>query len=242
MAYRSSSINNGTVTTLPTVTVPAGVASGDIIIIAKTGDTTVADTIVPTGFAALGTAGTLTFDGEYSILYWKRATGADTGSYAQTSTAWASGVTWIMAAVAFSGRHATNNPVASTLAQSNTGNASPVTATSGSVTVIAGDDLCGALVDDPTGTTTASAAQGSFTMRQSRNAAFQALAVETWDNATTGAQTAAVQFTAGSTSGWQGWVVRIPSSAVAGGPPVSVLRPRILAPLNSPISSRASFT
>ena len=206
MAYRSSAIGTGVATSTPSVAVPTGAVSGDIIILACTVDATSGSTL-PAGFTQFGTDAGLTFDGETSQLAWKVYAG-EAGPYNWTG---AQANSWAAYAVAFSGRSGT--PVASSVAQSNTGNASPVTATSNAVTVIAGDDLCAFFADDPTGNTTAETAGGSFTLRQSNGTTFTGSGIETLDNATPGSTTASMQFTASSTSAWQGWVVRIPAAS-----------------------------
>src|SRR6187549_796764 len=140
MAYISSSNSSGTSTT-PAVTVPAGAAIGDIVIMCVTVDdqTRTFNTHWPTSFVNMVDQA-LTFDGQKVGFAYKRLTAADTGTYTFASSMGGSSAYSTMAFL-FRGRDATNNPVASTGNIVNTGANSPVTANANGLTALAGDDL-----------------------------------------------------------------------------------------------------
>ena len=81
MAYRSSSSASGH-SAIPAVSVPSGVDTGDIVILAVGSDSQTASFAsgnVPAGFTLLYDTD-ITVDGHSAGLAWKRLTGADTGS------------------------------------------------------------------------------------------------------------------------------------------------------------------
>lgn len=83
---------SGTTISVP---VPASVASGDIIVVGIYAESTIGT--LPTGFT-LKTSVTCTTSGQghTSYIYWKRATGADSGTYAftQASNVWRTAWAW----------------------------------------------------------------------------------------------------------------------------------------------------
>lgn len=125
----------------PSVSVPAGVASGDIVVLALSVDNSSSafSAAWPAGFTNLDDR-SLTFDGERVGVAWKRLTGADSGSYTMGNIG-AGGGNYGMAAIPLTGRHATNPPVLGTVTVNNTANANPVTVTAPGVTAVAGDDI-----------------------------------------------------------------------------------------------------
>src|SRR5688572_22859690 len=119
MAYRSSTSANISGAGAKSVAVPAGAASGDIAIIAITlddGTSVIEDADFPTDFSPLVAQVNLTLDNQRIRVGWKRLTGADSGSYTFGTI---SGTSGLIACALFSGRHATDPPVPSTLASSN---------------------------------------------------------------------------------------------------------------------------
>lgn len=220
MGYLSSTTNAGNSAT-PSTAVPAGVASGTIILLACSIDNTAAlfdPADWPTGFTELSEVGT-TADGQRMAIGWKRATGADSGSY--TFGNLGSSGDWVCQAVAFSGRHATNPPVVSTAATNNTLNATPVTVTANGVTAVAGDDLCWVSAPD---TNAANNGAGhtpptGYTERQDAMSGWANLSMATVDNVAAGA-TGTVSGTfaligGSARAGWAAWLVRVPAASGA---------------------------
>ena len=218
MAYLSSSTNAGNSAT-PSTAVPAGVAAGTIVLLACSVDNTAAafDTADwPAGFTELDEVGT-TADGQRMAVGWKRATGADTGSYTFGNLG-ASG-DWVCQAVALTGRHATSPPVVSTAAINNTLNATPVTVTANGVTAVAGDDLAWVSAPDTNAGNNGAGhtPPAGYTERQDAMSGWTNLSVATVDNVAAGA-TGSVSGTfaliGGSTrAGWASWLVRVPAAA-----------------------------
>jgi hypothetical protein len=227
-AQRSSASSNGTGTT-PSVTVPTGVATDDIIIIACQIDAAAADFQTadwPTGFTELAESDNPAGqpDGQTHAIGWKRATGADSGTYTFGNVG-ASG-DWICEAVAFSGRDTTNPPIISSTALNTSSNASGVSVTANGVTALANDDLMWVGSLDPTDSVPGSAFTPPsspivFTERQDVTRAFCGLSVATADAVSAGA-TGTISGTAtfsGTGAGYVAWTVRIPVSGGGGGSP-----------------------
>jgi hypothetical protein len=221
MAYRQSTINKANSSAAPSTAVPTGVATNDIILLLGSFDQQTATWSGqwPTGFTHLDEVA-LTLDGQKVGISWKRASGADTGSYTCAGTP-GSGVAadWALIALAFSGRDTGNPPVKSTVASNNSSNASPVTATANAVTAVAGDDLawlCGPDRNSGTSTTVFTAPTG-HTLRQSGDQGFTTVAAATVDNVSAGSTgTVAGSYTlSASQSGWGVWLVRVPAASVA---------------------------
>jgi hypothetical protein len=112
-------------TAAPSVAVPASVASGDLIVVSMFVDSTATVSAMPTGFAhapdspvAIGAGAT---SGKHSLnVMWKRATGADSGTYAFTvsSSVYCNG-----AAIRYTGAVSSGSPwdVTNSAHQDNTG-------------------------------------------------------------------------------------------------------------------------
>lgn len=124
-------------TTTKTCTVPTGVQADDILILAMTTDAAgnVDSGHYPTGFVELAEVD-LTHDNQLGAVAWKRATGADAGTYVFLVAV--GGSNWVCQVIALRGRHATDPPVASTPNPNNTNNTTP---TANGVTALAHDDL-----------------------------------------------------------------------------------------------------
>ncbi len=228
MAYRSSSTGSGN-GFQPATAVPAGAASGDIMILAATIDASAAvfDTgDWPTGFTELSEVG-MTLDGQRAAIGWKRLSGADSGSYTFGDVG--SIGDWIAQAYAFSGRHATDPPTLTT-ATSNASNASPVSVNASTITAVSGDDLLWVSAPDvnASGIATGHTAPTDYAERQDVENAWSNLAGASRDNVSAGA-TGTVTGTltlASGASGWTAWLVRIPSdSAPPSIPPILVMAP-----------------
>jgi hypothetical protein len=225
MAYRSHAYGTGTSAT-PSVAVPSGVASGDIIILICTIDSTTADfegADYPASFTELHDIN-VTAEGQSVSVSWKRASGADTGTY-DFGNVGASG-DWICAALAFSGRHATNAPTSTSNIQ-NTPQVNPVTVTATGVTAVEGDDLVFISAPDVTSgpnIVTGHSAPTNFTERidagiDAEGALWVKLGVSTRDNVSVGATgdvTATLSLNAND-AGWAAFLVRIPLAAGGGG-------------------------
>src|SRR5262245_16040026 len=139
MAYRDSTTASGNSDT-PSVSVPAGVQSGDIVILVATIDAAAAafdPGDYPSGFTELHDVD-VTFDGHSMSVSWKRLTGSDAGSY--TFGALGASGDWICQAYAFSGRSPSSDPTSTSNIQ-NSSQSSPVTVSATGVTAVAGDDL-----------------------------------------------------------------------------------------------------
>lgn len=220
MAYRSSSANTG-VTVNPSVSVPAGVAADDIVILVVSVDN-VAEVFAsgdyPAGFSELAEVD-VTTDGQTVAVAWKRATGADSGSY--TFANHATALEWACEAFVFSGRD-TANPPTLTSASSNAANASPVSVNAATITALTGDDLLWISAPDvnATGIGSGHTPPSGYTERQDVELGFTNLSGATKDNATAGATgtvTGTLTLTSGG-AGWAAFLVRIPVAAAAADP------------------------
>jgi hypothetical protein len=115
VAFRSSSnTGNDASTTSRAPAVPAGAAAGDVVVVVLTRWTSDSAITAPSGFADWGTtypAGTGGNTNANVHIFWKRLTGADTGTY---SFSWTNntGETWTHAhALCFSGCVSTGTPI-----------------------------------------------------------------------------------------------------------------------------------
>lgn len=215
--YRDSTTNSGTSTT-PSVAVPTGVQSGDIVILVATIDASAADFETadwPSGFTELAETDN-TLDGQSTAIGWKRLTGSDSGSYTFGSVG-ASG-DWICQAYAISGRHASNNPVA-TSNTNNSGNSSPVSVTATGVTAVAGDDLLWVSAPDvsATGIGNGHTNPTNYTEEEDAENGWSNLSGAIRQNVSAGATgniTGTFSLT-GGTSAWTAFLVRVPVAAVA---------------------------
>lgn len=245
MAFLSSTITSGSGTN-PSATVPASVVADTIIILLASIDASAAvfDTgDYPSGFTELGETD-ITHDGQTAAICWKRATGADSGSYAFGDVG--STNDWTVIALAFSDRHTTNPPVASAVNVNNGANSSPLTTSANGVTAIDNDDLAWlAALDKNNGTSVpACAPPASYTERQDGGAAWTYSAAATRDNVSAGATgTVSGTYTySAATAGYAAWLIRIPLGVVVAPPLISysgafakrrTFRPRPYAPGNT---------
>jgi hypothetical protein len=220
VAYRSSTSNflaSGT----PTTTVPAGVASGDVVIWWCTYDSSGVSTVAPTGFTILDTQ-SLTFDGDTLCVAYKMLTGADSGSYTGGTS---NGNHDTCNAVAFSGRHASNVPVISTVNQADSSHATGFTASANGVTAVAGDDLLWLVHLDDNGNNTASITTppSGFTARTNQMTNFTGSVSASEDNVSAGATgtLSGVIAISGGATAYEAWVVRIPAAPPANVAPIA---------------------
>jgi hypothetical protein len=218
VAYRDSTTNSGSSAT-PSVAVPAGVQAGDIVIVAVGIDATAAafdPADLPTGFTELAETD-ITLDGHTGWVGWKRLSGADAGSYTFGNVG-ASG-DWVCQAIALSGRHATNPPVASATATgSDTTSADPAAIAANGVTAVTGDDLVWVSVPDvnASGTGNGHTPPASFTEAEDAENLWANLSIAYRENVAAGATgtvTGSFAFTA--STGWATWLVRVPAAPVA---------------------------
>lgn len=225
MAYVDSTSATGNSDT-PSVAVPTGVASGDIVILACAIDAQAAvfDTgDWPSGFTELGETD-ITADGHTVAVGWKRLTEADSGSY--TFGALGATADWVCQAVALSGRHASNPPVASSFNVQNTPQSSPITVSANGVTAVDGDDLIWISGPDVTssGAGNGHTAPTDYTEREDAENAWANLSLATRENVSAGA-TGTVSGTfalSQDTAGWAAILVRVPLAGAAGGvPPIT---------------------
>lgn len=93
----------------PAIGVPSGVTSGQIILVALYKEIVATVTTLPTGFAeATASPISTTASGVHSLhLFWKRATGADSGTY---TFGWTGSTYWEASATRFTGCIASGNP------------------------------------------------------------------------------------------------------------------------------------
>lgn len=220
MAFRSGSATTASGTSgVPTVNVPAGAAAGDIVLFAVGVDDQSYGGTFPTGFTQLVSLTSLTGDGERLAVAWKRLTGADTGTYAMVGLQTAP---WAAAAIALTGRHATNPPVISANASNNTGNVTPVAAAAAAVTALAHDDVVyfGGLDVRQSGVGNGATPPAGFTELA------DVIDGGLWSNielaikedvaaGTTGTATASFALTGGGQAGWGAWQIRIPKANVS---------------------------
>lgn len=215
MAFRSSSSNFGGGTN-PSVSVPTGVATGDIILLKCSIDASAAvfDTADwPSGFTELA-EGDITHDGQSFAVAWKRTTGADSGTYSFGSLG--STNDWVVICEAFSGRHATDPPVIGTVTTNNSANSSPITTAAPGVTAVDGDDMSWTAVTDLNNGTSvpASTPPTNYTERKDTGANWSYMTSATRDNVSAGATgtvSGSYSWTS-ATSGWAAYLIRIPAA------------------------------
>jgi hypothetical protein len=229
MAYRSST-SHALASGVPTTTVPAGVQAGDHVIWWCTYDTSGVVTTVPSGFTQLDDQD-LTFDGDNVCVAYKILTAADTGSYTAGNT---NGNHNTCNAVAFSGRHATNPPVISTVNTADSSHTTGFTATANGLTAVAADDLLWLVHLDTNGNNTASISTppSGFIARTNQMTNFSGSVSASEDNVSAGA-TGSLSGTIGLSGGaaaWQAWVIRLPAAPAANAPVVP-LPPRLIVPV-----------
>lgn len=210
--------------TTPSVAVPNGggatpLQADDIVYIAIATDRA-SDTLSgkqPAGFNLLDEQD-VTLDGMSAAVFWKRLTGADTGSY--TFSTLGSSTQWILLAWSRRGRSTTSPPVISTAAISNAGNSSPVTITANGQTLLAGDDFD--FVSFPDVNTNLAGtghvmSTGGYTEQEDPEAGFMNGQLATSDNRSAGASgSVATTFTmTGGAAGWVAWTIRTPAPGAA---------------------------
>lgn len=193
---------------------PAGVTTNDIVIIAVGFDATAAafdPADLPSGFTELAETD-ITADGHTAWIGWKRAGGSEPGTYTFGDV----GATadWVCQAFAFSGRHLTNPPVASTTNVQNTGQSSPVTVSANGVTALDGDDLLWISVPDVTssGAANGHTAPTNYTEQEDAENLWANLSGATRLNVSAGA-TGTISGTLALSqdlAGWAAWLIRIP--------------------------------
>lgn len=212
MAYRSSTAAAGT-GTISSVAVPSGVAADDIVVLVLSRDSTSALGTWPSGFTELLNVALSAVDTQRVGSAWKRATGADSGTYDCGAGA---SVNWAMHAVVFSGRDTGNPPVLSSTT-TDSSNALPTSVTAPSVTALDGDDLLYMCLPDT------SAADGSYATSppsgytEAQDNQFQFAYAESAykENVSAGATGSVTGTLSGSgNAGWVAAHVRIPSSSV----------------------------
>jgi hypothetical protein len=217
MAFRNANIATGE-STSPAVA-STGVVSGDIAMLYYCMDQSGRTPTWPTGFTQLGIVDLTVADGGHGAFAWKRAGGSEPGTYTITTDA-VSTPDWVCGVSLFSGRHATNPPVASTLSESDATNASPVTITANGVTAVDQDDLFWLAIPDVSVSAAANVWTPPSTYTIPTNgsgeiefAALAAAYLAAVAAGATGNQAGSLTLTSG-TAGWGAWLTRIP--AVAG--------------------------
>lgn len=221
MAFRSASSDRSGGSSTPAVTVPAGVQIDDIVILAAASDSPTASFTGtwPAGFTQFADVD-ITNDGQSAGVAWKRLTAADAGSYTLTSIG--STNDWGIIALAFSGRHTTDPPVADHT-ENSSANTSPVTATAPSVTAVSGDDLAFIVAFDTTAADTASStttAPAGYTEQVDFvSGGWAQMEAATKDNVSAGATGSVSSSTTltGGSAGWSAWNIRIPAAGGGGG-------------------------
>lgn len=217
MAYRSSSkIATETSATSAAVPVPTGAAIGDIAVVSLYMENTSATAVTsPAGFTVKADVNTNGATQGRLLVYWKRLTAADTGTYtfSWTGAVWRAGNCEL-----YSGRIATGDPFTAT-STADAGLAGR-TVTCPAITAAAGDDLVSAMLSyaglgsTPTMTSPLTVRQGVTT---------NDLAMGSADNVsvgTTGAKTYA--YTGGSAGGMKGFLGAL--KVAASTTPVSATR------------------
>lgn len=219
MAYRDSTTASGASAT-PSVAVPAGVAIGDIVILACATDASAADFQAadwPTGFTELEDSN-ITADGQSFGIAWKRLTAADSGSYTLGNIG--ASADWVCQAFAFSGRHATDPPVVGAPSIDSTLSNTPQAPSANGVTAVDGDDLlwiCAPDVDS-SGGYTAGTLPGTYSAAEDTENAWTTLFAGYKNNVSAGATgSVAGSFTHVNQAGWAATLVRIPVAAAGGG-------------------------
>lgn len=217
MAVGTPTTSNGTSTT-PAVAVPAGVASGDIVLLAITLDNAsiAISTRWPSGFTGLKDAAG-TKDGAKYGLAWKRLTGSDSGSYTLAS---GTSFEYAMTAIPLTGRHASTAPTISADSIDNTGGGSPLTCTALGVTAATGDDLIAVFFADVAvsgvgngfGTYTAGLSEIVDLESSGGWCNLAAAKQENVSSGATGSKTTVFTLTS-SVAGSAGWVVAFPVAA-----------------------------
>lgn len=213
MAYRDSTSGSGSSAT-PSVSVPSGVETGDIVILIAATDTAAADFETadwPSGFTELVDAN-ITADGCSIGIGWKRLTSADAGSY--TFGNLGASAEWVCQAFAFSGRHPTDNPEASSDSIDNTLSNTPQSPSANAVTAVEGDDLlwiCTPDVDSTGGYTAWTTVPTNFTSAEEQENGFTTLLGAYRNNVSAGSTgSISGEFTHSNQSGWGCWLVRVP--------------------------------
>lgn len=223
MAYRSSTEAAGASGGDSfTISVPTGVAANDIVVLVVELDYPSGTITWPSGFTQL--AATTTIDGVHAVA-WKRLTGADSGTYTITSTV-PSGLGYAANALAFSGRHTTNNPAVSTAAVQNTVQSAPVTVTANGVTAVAGDDLIwfASMDADASGQGSVFTPPSGYTERQETGGATDQwcyISTATVDNVSAGATGSVAGTFTSYDARWASYLVRVPEAATASGQPAT---------------------
>ena len=223
MAFRSASTpatGNGTAVSIAK---PSGVAAGDIVVLFVTSDVSGKTCSTPTDFTAYSTNGQASPDGHSNFAFWKRFTGSEGANITCTLS---NGDDWIAHCAAFSGRHASNAPVATLTTPNTSSNASPVSVALTGVTAVAGDDIVwwASLDKTSSGVSWAFTSPSNYSEASDTNLNWCAASLAYRDNVGAGA-TGTLTGTAtgaGGSAGFAGYVVRIPAEAGGGG--TSILR------------------
>lgn len=212
MALRDATSGTGFSQT-PTVNVPTGVVSGDIIVILMAVDSSTATVTNPTGFSSLDRFAHQAPDGQTSALVWKRATASDTGTYAFGSIVVTS-VDWVVIAVALSGRSASRPVEASPARGDQTGNTSPISLLTQAVQARSGDDLIwfGAPDETTGGGSTGFDPPSGFTELEDASFGGANASAAIQENVSAGSTTAQGTFNTTNTAGRLAWLVRVPSA------------------------------
>lgn len=219
MAFRSASTpatGNGTAVSIAK---PAGVAANDIVLLFVTTDVSGKTCSTPTGFAAFPANNQATPDGHSNFAFWRRFDGGEGANI--TATIGGSGDDWIAQAAAWSDRNTTDPPVVTLTTPNTSSNASPVSVALAGVTALSGDDIAwwGTLDKTSNAVSWTFASPASYTEASDTNNGWCASSLAYRDNVSAGA-TGTLTGTAtgsGGSSGFAGYVVRIPSTGGGGG-------------------------
>ena len=223
MAFRSASTPTSSNGTAVSIAKPAGVASGDIVLLFVTTDVSGKTCSTPTGFTAYSTNGQATPDGHSNFAFWRRFDGGEGANI--TCTIGGGGDDWIAQCAAWSGRHATDPPVVQLTTPNTSSNATPVSVALTGVTASTGDDIAwwGSL-DKTTSVSWTFSPPGSYTEASDTTLGWCASSLAYRDNVSSGATgTLTATATGTNSAGFAGYVVRIP--VAAGGSPAVLSSP-----------------
>lgn len=214
MAYQAISTNSTPAATL-TVTAPASIADGDILIGWVISDNNTMTCTPPSGFNAItGVPITVTADGMVAYAWVKKAA-SESGDYVFTATH------QVIGGVArFNGRHATDFLNRSSVAEQDTGQASGSTIASaayGTVTDAECDIFFLAMPDPTSSADMAISEPTNFTERVEANSGFYNYAVSTRDAVGSGFDGVTSCVATGATFGWAAISIALATAGGGGG-------------------------
>jgi hypothetical protein len=215
MALRSASTQATGNGTSVSIAKPSGVAAGDIVIFLVSTDVSGKTSSTPTGFTAFSDNGQASPDGHSNFAFWRRFDGGEGATI--DCTIGGGGDDWTADAIAFSGRHASNDPVAALTTPNTSANSSPVSVALTGVTAVDGDDIVAWSSLDKTSSAVSwtQTPPTNYTEATDGNLNWVAASLAYRENVSAGA-TGSLTFTAtggGGQSGYAGYVIRIPAAS-----------------------------